>query len=754
MTGAHCRSFRHLAVVLLSLPALAVGQSIGGQWQALGPGPALNGQIENVPGQETVGAVNALAPHPSDPDILYAGAVNGGIWRTGNATAIAPTWVQQTDQLATLSIGAIEFDPTDPSLQTLVAGVARNSSLGQGGQLLGILRTSDGGASWSVLTALGTNRSVVGVVGRGDILLAATNGGVFRSTDAGLSFVQVAGTSGLAAGDAAALAGDPGNPQRLYALVISGADPGVYRSDDTGATWGKVSDSSIDSLLGSNARAGELSIGSSGQVYAAIVQNLGELTGVFRSADGNAPWLPLEVPLTIEDGFPIGIHPGGQARLHLSLVADPVDPQVVYVGGDRQPGFGERSGSGVFFPNSIGANDFSGRLFRGNASLPPATRWPPLTHVGTANNSSPHADSRDMAFDAQGNLLEASDGGVYKRTLPRSASGVWLSINGSLQTTEYQGIAWDSVSDRVIGGAQDNGTTEQILADSAIFDTVGLGDGGDPAVEDRSSATESTRYTSFQFLGAFTRRSVDADNQVTSIAFPALQPLNGSPAPVGQFYTPLATHYTDGMRLLIGASNGLFESFDRGDTVVRVSPCSVSGAGDSLVYGVAADPEWLLCGDGESIYRRNSASGGNVDLLFTFPDFLRDVDVNRLQAQHLYAVTNQAVYHSNDGGQSFNEITGNLLTTYSPGALRTLAHVGGESDALVVGAERGIYVAFGVEQYAQWYRLGSGLPNALIHELEYDEADQLLVAATVGRGAWALPVASLWSDALFGDGFE
>jgi len=45
--------------------------AVGGAWQAQGPGLALNGQAENVPGSNPVcGAINMLAAHPTDANIL------------------------------------------------------------------------------------------------------------------------------------------------------------------------------------------------------------------------------------------------------------------------------------------------------------------------------------------------------------------------------------------------------------------------------------------------------------------------------------------------------------------------------------------------------------------------------------------------------------------------------------------------------------------------------------------------------------
>ena len=101
---------------------------------------------------QVVGAVTAVAASPTNSNILYVGTANGGIWRTNDATDPNPIWTPLTDNMASLSIGSLAFDPTDASGQTLVAGVARTSEYGRaGGLLTGILRTTDGGATWTQL---------------------------------------------------------------------------------------------------------------------------------------------------------------------------------------------------------------------------------------------------------------------------------------------------------------------------------------------------------------------------------------------------------------------------------------------------------------------------------------------------------------------------------------------------------------------------------------------------------------------------
>jgi hypothetical protein len=197
---------------------------------------------------------------------------------------------------------------------------------------------------------------------------------------------------------------------------------GIFRSADLGTTWNKVSDAAIETLLVADPSNLKISVGIANNVYVAIVLE-GTLAGLFRSGNGGATWTALDLPKTTEaGGARFGIHPGRQGSIHLSLAADHRDANLVYVGGDRQPRFNEGA-PGAFFPNSLGANDYTGRLFRVDASRESGRQAAPLTHSGTQSNSAPHADSRDMAMAANGMLIETDDGGIYRRTSPHNSAG-------------------------------------------------------------------------------------------------------------------------------------------------------------------------------------------------------------------------------------------------------------------------------------------------------------------------------------------
>jgi len=774
-------------LALLVLAASALAQTardlpVSGSWIQQGPAPAINGQTENVePDDEIVGAVEAIVVHPSNADIAWIGAVNGGIWQTLNATSTSPNWVRQTDALGSLSIGGLDLDPGDASSQTLVAGVGRFSSYGlEGGARIGLLRTTNGGADWALIDGGGTlaGANVAAVASRGDTILAAVNLaddfsfpniGIFRSTDAGLSFVQISngdgGATGLPGGVTHDIGRDRDNPNRFYTSVIFadlvGGANGVFRSLDSGATWTRISDAIIESLLGDTTSNVEFSV--RGDTVLMAIVNEGRLAGVFHSTNGGDNWTAMDLPTTTEDGVEVGVHPGGQGSLHLSTAIDPANSDIVYIGGDRQPTLGEVSGGPFGFPNSINAFDFSGRLFRGDAGAAPGSQWTPLTHVGTASNSSPHADSREMVFDANGDLLEVDDGGVYRRTMPDSDQGDWFSINGDLASTEYHGIAYDSVADIVIGGAQDIGTTEQIVSDGSRFRTVSTADGGDVAVDDVIGAAQSIRYSSFQFLGGFRWRTLDASNNPISQSFPPLTPINGAPGVQPQFYTPLATNSIEGNRLLIAANNALFESFDSGSTVDTIQiPGDNPGetaqirvnafVGDPIVYGIPGNADYVLVASDTLLYRRTAVPPALFDeLLSPTVSFINDLAVNPDDADEIFVIDTGSVYFSPDGAQSWGEISGNL-GSFDPGRLRTLVFVGGPDDAVLVGGDRGIFVAFASSGYGAWSRLGSnGLPNAPVFELIYSIADDVLVAGLLGRGAWTYEQAL---DLIFGDRFE
>ena len=379
----------------------AVSIASPGVWIAQGPGPTINAQVTIPPNNPVNGAIQSIAAHPTNSDIMYVGTVNGGVWKTTNATT-SNTWTPLTDTLQSQSIGAIEFDLTDPTFNTLLVGAGRWSNYAEFGDDAGLLYyTTNGGTSWTVFAAaVLANQKISAVAARGNTwLVTSVSGGVYRSTNGGATFININGLNGLGTGGTQDMAADPTNSNRFYVSMQSSG--GIFRTDNAGATWTNVT-GTVTGVSGAS-RVRLAVNASAGAVYVAVgAGGAGAATKVWRSANQGGVWTQMD------DVF---VHNGGQQNPNTSIAADPSNANLVYVGGDR-----------------ISGSPFTGLSFRGNAAASTGSQWSILVNAG-ATSTAPHADTRDMAFRADGTLLESDDGGMYRHTNP-SGTGSWVAAAG------------------------------------------------------------------------------------------------------------------------------------------------------------------------------------------------------------------------------------------------------------------------------------------------------------------------------------
>jgi hypothetical protein len=256
---------------------------------------------------------------------------------------------------------------------------------------------------------------------------------------------------------------------------------GIYESQDKGVTWKLITPPSLVDPKSYNTAVQNIRMAVRSRpdgtkvLYAGFLagQPLAIVRGDYNPTTASWTWGNMTFPYTVDNGTVNGLNPiededdsdedgemvfegeeaGSQGYLHFSIGVDPVDWNVVYVGGDRQP-----TGANYTWPNSIGARDYTGRLFRGRYDQPGDQQWVPLTHMYADNSSSPHADSRHMAWDADGQLIESDDGGVYRRVAPQTTTGIWQSVNGNLQVLEGHSVSYLHPM-MFVTGNQDTGST-------------------------------------------------------------------------------------------------------------------------------------------------------------------------------------------------------------------------------------------------------------------------------------------------------
>ena len=293
-------------------------------WLEQGPGTIQNGQVQGIADLPVAGAVQAIAQHPYQNDILFVGSAAGGVWRTTDG---GTTWTPMTDQFPSLAIGDVtisNFDATGSPLDgstpldqlVVFAGTGKFSNSGDGGSNIGILKSSDGGSTWSLIGAnqmAGLPLTAITPVSANTVLAAALDkavvrrgasgsasfnrdgtivtdvrrdGGVLRSTDGGATWSNISelGLSGLPEGPVSDLVADPGNANTFYAAVVG---QGVYRTVNGGENWTSATgnlpgaDDALRIVLGVSGAADS---GTGNRpIYAATIHNRAALTAQSNS---------------------------------------------------------------------------------------------------------------------------------------------------------------------------------------------------------------------------------------------------------------------------------------------------------------------------------------------------------------------------------------------------------------------------------------------------------------------------------------
>ena len=198
-------------------------------WSLIGPAPLDGGQ---VPGNLAVsGRVAGLAADPTNANIIYMAAAGGGVWKTTDG---GTTWAAPTDNQSTLFMGAIAVAASDPNTIYAGTGEANNSADSYYGE--GVLKSTNGGASWTLENASGaftrktisaiaidpTNANNVYVaVSDGGVNGVGGNTGIWKSTDGGATFTNTTTAIPNVTGNSefSDVVINPANPNNLYCAI-------------------------------------------------------------------------------------------------------------------------------------------------------------------------------------------------------------------------------------------------------------------------------------------------------------------------------------------------------------------------------------------------------------------------------------------------------------------------------------------------------------------------------------------------------
>lgn len=237
------------------------GAVAGGVWKTTDAGHTWTPVFDSQP----VASIGALAVSTSDPNIIYVGtgeadmrsdiSYGAGVYKSTDA---GRTW-SFLGLGDTRQIGRVLIDPKNPDVVLVAAlghGFGPNAERG-------VYRTTDGGKSWTRVLSKDENTGAIDLAYDADNTrtvyaslwnvrrppynayapITGPGGGLYKSTDGGATWKEING-HGLPTGTLGRIgvdvvAGQHG--KRVYALIDAGNSSGLYRSDDGGETWTRVS---------------------------------------------------------------------------------------------------------------------------------------------------------------------------------------------------------------------------------------------------------------------------------------------------------------------------------------------------------------------------------------------------------------------------------------------------------------------------------------------------------------------------------
>lgn len=201
------------------------------------------------------GRVDDIAVSPDDPRVFFVGFATGGVWKTtNNGVTFRPVF----DTYDIASAGAMAISPANTDIVWIGTGESNNRQSSSFGA--GVYKSTDGGETFTLM-GLTETQSIARMIAHPtdpDVLWLAANGrlfgpnperGVYKTTDGGDSWDRVLYVDENTG--ATDLVIDPSNPNTLFAatyqrrrtaccFVGGGPGSGIWRSDDAGETWSRV----------------------------------------------------------------------------------------------------------------------------------------------------------------------------------------------------------------------------------------------------------------------------------------------------------------------------------------------------------------------------------------------------------------------------------------------------------------------------------------------------------------------------------
>jgi PKD repeat protein len=710
------------ALAARPIPAAPGAATMSGGWTALGPTPVTT----SFYGGPNTGRVDSVAVVQSGTNAgeIFVGTAGGGVWSSNNN---GTSWVSTTDQVATgLAIGAIAIDPTNPSI--IYAGTGEANLCGDCFYGGGVLKSSDGGSTWTVENPggifTGADFASIAVDPNNDSrVYAGTSNGFYVSADGGSTWAHPTGTGDFTHptyGLVLAPTTPPTTPPSTTVYIATAGD-GVQKSTDNGVNFTAASNGlppAADfgvTALGIGSGIADSTLYAAVQLNTTLDTNHGDLS-MFKSTDGGSSWSPLKIPAYTTDAYAYGSGSGDQAFYDNALAVDPINAAHVVAGGIAAI---ETTDGGTTW------NNINGQVFFGGG-----------TNVI-------HPDFHAVAFAPSGHAIVGCDGGVYEYA-GGGAAGV-SNLNTDLATTQaYEDLSVFNNGAKILAGLQDNST---VLYGGSLGwpDVPSLsGDGGYNAI---NPLDPSEQFGEADQSLAVTTNGWSTNNDIT--------PPNGLN---GNFVSPMTivpnSASPDSPTVYYGGAN-LWETTNPTAGSPTWTQLAFVGGVNNAVSAIAvapSDPKVLYVGfdNGTLLVSTNATSSSPTftDVSPHVAAWITHIDVDPTNPASIMVsfsdsntqtsivpplVASGSVSLTGTPTASYTDITGNLPTGVASNSVVF------DHGSLAVATDIGVFATSAPNGSAtMWSPAGTGLPNVQVIGLTVDAKGDLF-AATHGRGVWELP---------------
>lgn len=652
--------------------------STNGSWTFFGSQDHIKGQSGYNGG---IGRINVIRFHPTNANIIYAGAPAGGLWKTTNG---GTTWAPLTDGIAFWGVSGIAINPTNPNIIFILTGDGDASS----SRSSGVWKTVNGGATWTP-TGLNWDYTTTNIGGykllmdpsNNNTMYAVTTSGLYKTTNGAVTW------SVVKSGSYRDMEFKPGNSNTIY-LSSTNA---VHRSLDAGATWTQV-----HSVSGANRIALGVSPANGNYVYAVAGPNVGTgaFKGLFRSTNSGTTWTTRSTTPNILGYSNTGSDNRSQSWYDLAIDVNPTNVNQIQVGGINM----WRSDNG-------------------------GTSWINTSYwiEGSAGQGYTHADIHEVVYNGN-NLYCGSDGGVYRSTNNASS---WSDLSAGLAITEfYRFGGTPQNSNLFVGGAQDNGSNKvEAPIPDLVMEHIYGADGMEAAIDYTNS---NTIYLTTQNGGL--RRSTNGGNTSTSI-----KPTNLGG---GNWVTPFVIHPTNSSTLLAGYTD-VGRSLNQGSSWTDLTNGAIGTGACNMVAYAPSNPNYIYAVKSSKVWKSTNGGSTWTDITtglggstYTY------IAVNPTNPNHIYVTrstftANSKVFMSTNGGSTWTNYSGTALPNVPA---NTIVYEPGSANGVYVGTDAGVY--YRDDNLTDWIDFSNGLPFLRVMEMEINTGAGRLRAATYGRSIW------------------